>query len=190
MLTLTAATAPQPRTHTFAVESRAVGVYWDPAATSEATTINWGELPPGATEALTLFVTNEDVTGPCFLFMMTQDWSPPNAASYITLTWNYDNTKLAPSATRPVILTLHVAASIRGITDFTFAIVIMGTTALIGDINHDGTVNIYDTVLLAQAYGATPADPQWTADADFNGDDIINIYDVNMLCHNYGTSAR
>jgi hypothetical protein len=190
-VSLPIALTPRMLQRTFAVESRAVGVYWDRAATHEVTTIDWGELQPGSTEAVTVFLKNEDLNGLCFLFMMTDDWSPSTASSSIRLTWNHDNTaEVDPGETVPVILTLHVASSIRDITDFNFNIIILGTAALIGDANHDGTVNIYDTVVLAQAYGTTPTDPHWSPDADFNDDNIINIYDVNMLCRNYGASAR
>jgi hypothetical protein len=189
-VSLPIALTPRMLQRTFAVESRAVGVYWDRAATHEVTAIDWKELQPGSTEAVTVFLKNEDLNGPCFLFMMTDAWSPSTASSAIRLTWNHDNTEVDPGETVPVILTLHVASAIRGITDFNFNIIILGTAALIGDINHDDTVNIYDTVRLAHAYGTTPTDPRWTPDADFNDDNRINIHDVNMLCRNYGASAR
>jgi hypothetical protein len=190
-VSLPLALMPRRLPRTFAVESRAVGVYGDRAATHAVTAIDWGELQPGSTEAVTVFLKNEDLNGPCFLFMMTDAWSPSTASRAIRLTWNHDNTaEVDPGETVPVIFTLHVAPSIRGITDFTFNIVILGTAALIGDVNHDGAVDIYDTVRLAQAYGTTPTDPHWTPDADFNDDHRINIYDVNMPCRNYGASAH
>jgi len=89
----------------------------------------------------------------------------------------------------PVTLTLKVARNIIGITDFNFSIVIFGTEYLIGDINRDGTVNIYDAVELAVAYGSTPSSPYWNPQADLNGDNIIDIFDIALFSQNYGIST-
>jgi parallel beta-helix repeat protein len=59
-------------------------------------------------------------------------------------------------------------------------------TDLFGDTNHDGTVDIYDAVLLAGAFNSKLKDPNWNASADFNGDDVVDIYDAIILSNNYG----
>jgi hypothetical protein len=58
-----------------------------------------------------------------------------------------------------------------------------------GDINSDGTVDIYDAILLANAYGSGPGSPNWNAAADINGDNVIDIYDALILAGNYGKTA-
>jgi len=60
---------------------------------------------------------------------------------------------------------------------------------LLGDINRDGTVDIYDAILLANAYNSKPGDPNWNVAADINGDNVIDIYDAIMLANNYGKTA-
>jgi hypothetical protein len=67
---------------------------------------------------------------------------------------------------------------------------------LVGDLNGDGVVDIYDAILLADSFGShgpnhdysgEPASPNWNADADLNGDGIIDIYDSIILCSHFGT---
>lgn len=58
-----------------------------------------------------------------------------------------------------------------------------------GDINGDGTVDIFDAVLLSGAFGSQPGHPQWNPDTDLNADGIVNIFDAVILGSNYGKSA-
>ena len=60
---------------------------------------------------------------------------------------------------------------------------------LTADINRDGAVDIYDAILLANAYGAAPGNPRWNMNADINDDDLVDIYDAIILANNYGKKA-
>jgi parallel beta-helix repeat protein len=59
-----------------------------------------------------------------------------------------------------------------------------GTIA--GDINNDGIVDIYDAILLSNAYSSTPASPNWNAKADFDKNNVIDLFDAIVLSLNYG----
>lgn len=59
-----------------------------------------------------------------------------------------------------------------------------------GDINGDGTVNLYDATLIGAAYGSRPGDPQWNPDCDLNGDDIVNLFDAVIMSGDYGKVAN
>jgi parallel beta-helix repeat protein len=61
--------------------------------------------------------------------------------------------------------------------------------ALIGDINLDRTVNNNDLILLVQAYGSTPSDPNWNPNADLDNDNVVGIFDLKILGENFGTST-
>ena len=50
-----------------------------------------------------------------------------------------------------------------------------------GDINGDGTVDIYDAILLSGAFGSSPGSPRWNPNADINGDSTVDIYDAIIL---------
>jgi hypothetical protein len=54
-----------------------------------------------------------------------------------------------------------------------------------GDINGDGTVDIYDAILLSGAYNSNPFDPLWNPNADINGDNNVDIYDAILLAGHY-----
>jgi len=57
----------------------------------------------------------------------------------------------------------------------------------IADINYDFKVDIFDVVLAAVAYGATPSDPHWDARADIaNPYEVINIFDIVTIVGSYG----
>jgi len=49
---------------------------------------------------------------------------------------------------------------------------------ILGDINGDFIVDIYDAILLAGHFNQTPIDPLWNANVDTNGDNIVDIYDA------------
>ena len=55
--------------------------------------------------------------------------------------------------------------------------------SLLGDVNEDGFVNIFDINLVSVFWGS--AGP--TADANYDG--IVNIFDINMISANWGTSG-
>lgn len=56
---------------------------------------------------------------------------------------------------------------------------------LIGDVNGDGTVDIYDAILLANAINSMPGGPNWNPNADLNGDNVVDIYDALALAGHY-----
>ena len=60
------------------------------------------------------------------------------------------------------------------------------THYLPGDVNHDGTVDIYDIVSLAAIYGSHRGDAQWNPKFDLRRDGIIDIFDLVLVCTNFG----
>jgi hypothetical protein len=60
------------------------------------------------------------------------------------------------------------------------------STPLLGDINDDGTVDIFDAILLANAFNTGIGMPHWNPEADLNNDDFIDIFDAIILANNFG----
>jgi len=60
---------------------------------------------------------------------------------------------------------------------------------ILGDINGDWTVDIYDAIILAGAYNSAPPSSYWNANTDINGDNIVDIYDAIILANNFGKTA-
>jgi hypothetical protein len=52
---------------------------------------------------------------------------------------------------------------------------------VVADTNSDGKVDLYDAILLANAYNSTPGKANWNPNADINGDNIVDIYDAIIL---------
>ncbi len=76
-----------------------------------------------------------------------------------------------------------------------FAVVIR--QPLEGDVNGDGYVNIYDLLIVRDAIGSTPGDPNWNPDADIatgppvtpGADGIVNIFDLLYVSYHLGETA-
>lgn len=103
-----------------------VGVYEDAACTISVTQINWGILEPGDTATFAAYIKNLSNV-PITLTLQTEDWSPTNASNFITLSWDYDGSKIPVDSSIPVTLTLNVDAATSGIESFSFTIVIIGS---------------------------------------------------------------
>jgi peptide/nickel transport system substrate-binding protein len=58
--------------------------------------------------------------------------------------------------------------------------------ALVGDINGDGIVDIYDALKLASAFGKKSTEKGYNADADLKYDKVIDIFDALKLAGNFG----
>jgi Dockerin type I domain/Cohesin domain len=58
-----------------------------------------------------------------------------------------------------------------------------------GDLNEDGTVDIFDAVLASMAFASRPGDPNWNPAADLYEDGVIDIYDIIVLGMNFGQEA-
>lgn len=56
-----------------------------------------------------------------------------------------------------------------------------GSTNKLGDINQDGSVNIFDLSILLSNYSTT------AANCDLNNDGVVNIFDLSILLSHYGT---
>jgi parallel beta-helix repeat protein len=61
---------------------------------------------------------------------------------------------------------------------------------VLGDLNHDGTVDMYDATQEASAFGCIPGHPLWNSDADLNQDGIIDIFDIIILARNFGKNYK
>ena len=107
----------------------------------------------------------------------------PDANATITVTWNTATVswgKYLMSAQVPP-LPYETHTSDNTLVDGIFKVKIPG------DLNGDDSVDILDSILLANAYGSNPTSPNWNPDADLNGDHSVNILDAILLANNFGT---
>jgi hypothetical protein len=109
------------------IATAGIATYRDAGCTTTASEIPWGTLAPGASGEYIFYIKNEGETS-LTLSLSTANWSPANAANYITLSWNYNGQTIAPNQVIQITLTLKVSQSISGINSFSFDIVLTGTS--------------------------------------------------------------
>jgi peptide/nickel transport system substrate-binding protein len=54
-----------------------------------------------------------------------------------------------------------------------------------GNLNKDTMVDIYDAIILANAYNSKPGSSNWNSNADINSDNIVDIYDAIILANHF-----
>jgi thermitase len=61
---------------------------------------------------------------------------------------------------------------------------------MLGDVNGDGKINIYDVVSVASIYGCKEGEPDWDAEADLAPPwGLINLYDIVVITSVYGQTC-
>ena len=103
-----------------------LGVYSDSACTQTCTSLNVGTINPGGTGTQTVYIKNTGTISET-LTMTTSNWNPANANTYLTLTWNQQNTVLPAGQTIQATLTLTAASNCGSLTTFSCSVTITGT---------------------------------------------------------------
>lgn len=71
--------------------------------------------------------------------------------------------------------------------DLFIPVTVVGDWWSTADINYDFTVDIFDIVLVASAYGSTPSSPNWNPHCDIAEPyGVINIFDLVTIAASYG----
>jgi hypothetical protein len=63
------------------------------------------------------------------------------------------------------------------------------TVVLLGDMNHDNTINMRDINALILVFNTTPQSPNWNPEADLNKDNVVNMRDISILVLTFGNTA-
>ncbi len=59
-----------------------------------------------------------------------------------------------------------------------------------GDLNGDGKIDIFDVVILSNAFGSALGQPHWDVRADLNLDGRVDILDLVAVTRNFGRSEN
>jgi hypothetical protein len=80
------------------------------------------------------------------------------------------------------------AVPVPGETSTTDNTLISGIIRVVipGNINGDGIVDIFDAILLANAFNSSPGNPKWSPNADLMTNDAIDIFDAIVLANHFG----
>lgn len=148
----------------------------------------------GQSTNITCVVTNEGNSTQSFILniyynstllaTMNVTGLAPNSNATMTVVWNTATVQYGKYLLSAHVPSLPYETHISD-NDLTDGIV---RVKIPGDLNGDGTVDIYDALLAAAAFYSHPGDPNWNPDADLNGDGIVDIYDVIILAGNFGRS--
>jgi hypothetical protein len=92
-----------------------------------ASSVNWGIVDPGSSVNRTIYVKNAGNTAEVLSFA-TNNWFPTAASNYVSVTWNLQDSVLAPGQVATANLCLTVSSSIVDITDFSGNLIISGTS--------------------------------------------------------------
>jgi len=181
-------TVSVPNASAVSVAGSGVGVYWDQVATSSCVSIFWGALAPGENKSFILYVRNEANESLYYLLMASQ-WNPVDASRFMSLHWSYDGSRMGVGSVLRVLLTLSVSRLVRGVSDFSFDVVIFASHYLLGDVNFDGRVDISDLAIIVKAFGFSVGSVVWNSNADVNGDGTVDVLDLAVAAKNFGRSV-
>ena len=127
-----------PATSALTVEAGLIGIYWDSECINEVYSIDWGDLSPGSSIPVTVYIRNE-ADSPVCLSLNTTDWDSPEASEHISLDWNYTGNTMSPEDATKTTLKLSISPQISGVTTFSFNIDISAhefESCNISDIEH------------------------------------------------------
>jgi hypothetical protein len=60
---------------------------------------------------------------------------------------------------------------------------------IMGDVDGNGEVSMFDIRLIAKAFGSYPGDPKWNPDYDLNQSGGIDMFDIRLVAKNFGKCA-
>lgn len=60
---------------------------------------------------------------------------------------------------------------------------------LLGDLNDDCEVDLFDVAIAQQAFGSSIGDPRWNSAADINQDGTVDLHDIAIIARNFGKTC-
>lgn len=64
------------------------------------------------------------------------------------------------------------------------------TVYILGDIDRDLSVNVFDIFVIAECWNAQSGDPAYNPDADLDDDGSINVFDIFVIAENWNQSLQ
>jgi len=164
-----------------------IGVYWNQSCTSSVDSIPWGNLQPGGTQQVPVYVLNNG-SDTLNLTLATQDWQPGNAYDWLNFSWSCGSTTVEPGQVVEVTLSLGVYFGdfSGGFSHFSFSIVFEGGSLLEELVILAGA---WDSHCANYDHQVGPASSNWNPNADVNKDGIVNLLDLVTLAVEYGENS-
>jgi hypothetical protein len=113
-------------TGTIVTQAPNIGVFSDSACTIAKSSITWGSVNVGSSTTQTVYVKNTGTVS-MTLSLSSSNWTPTNANTYITVSWDKQGVALAAGQSTPAVITLTASSATTGITTFSNTITLSGT---------------------------------------------------------------
>jgi len=158
-------------------------------ANINVTVVNEGEVME--TFTLTLYADNDTtVIGDEYEIGTHVISLLPGENQIITFLW--DTTNVSPCKLYLITATVSIVPHETDIADNNMTSSIAIKVRLLGDVNGDGEINLYDVAMAAFAFGGMPGHPRWLPYgpyADITNDNYVNIIDLTVIAKNFGKSC-
>jgi subtilisin family serine protease len=111
---------------------------------------------------------------------------PPGSEMNLTFSWNTTEATLCINYTISAVADVVVGE--EDTADNTY---INGKVKvkMLGDVNGDGIVDIWDLATAGKAYGSFEGEEDYNSDADINRDGVVDMRDLAIICTNYGNTC-
>lgn len=109
------------------VKTAGIEAYADSACTIPLTSIQWGYVDPGGNYNFTFYLKNTG-NSPVTLNMTIVNWTPVEAATYLSVTWDAEANIVQPAANQSVLVSLSVSPAVTGIAAFQYDSIFYGVT--------------------------------------------------------------
>jgi subtilisin family serine protease len=106
----------------------------------------------------------------------------------VTLTFSWNTTDMTSCVNYTIKAEASVVANETDIVDNNFTDGCV-KVKMLGDINGDGIIDVYDLTIVGTAYGSFEGDPRYDQEADLNRDGHVDIRDVVVIGRNYGKTC-
>ena len=139
-------------------------------------------------ETFNVTVKYENVTLGIFGTVGTQEVFDLAPSQNVALTFSWNTTDMQPCVHYTIKAEASIVSDELQTSDNTF---IDGKVKvkMMGDINGDGVINVYDLSLVAKAYGSLIGEPEYNPETDLNKDDRVDIRDLAVVGKYYGKTC-
>jgi hypothetical protein len=146
------------------------------------TILNEGEVTETFNVILYYNITAGDIIG-------TQTVMNLLPGEHRTLTFIWNTTGVKPCYNYRITAYAIPVVGETDIADNTMSSSTLVKVKLLGDINGDGKVDIFDVRSIALCFGSYPGDPKWNPDYDLNQSGGIDMFDIRLAAKNFGKCA-
>jgi hypothetical protein len=149
------------------------------------TTANLGDFTENVT--LTLNYSNTITNGNIGTPQTVQNLGP-NENQTVTFTWN--TAGLASNHTYVITAFADISPEVdNNMTNNVLQSPTNVQVRILGDMNGDGTVDIYDAIMFSNYFGLNATEPRWNPYADLDQNNVTDIFDAIILASHFGQSV-